>query len=268
MNNKNSLKPLLDKKEALRYLGYQNQDVDENTKILLDQSAEEIIQTARPKYIWQVFKIDQNMNLYPSIYPPHMGGGPSKEESRTKDYQVAYLKDEDFYQDSVIHLKGEDIKNNLQTAGHCVLFAASLGIEVDKLLAKAQHISMARAVILDACASSYIESICDLCSSEIAEHFSQEKLITRPRFSPGYGDLPLDLQGQFCQALDTQRKIGLTCSDNNLLLPRKSVTAIVGLVGEKVPKASPHKKDEPCTICSLKKHCQKRKDGQICGKNK
>ncbi len=85
MNNKNSLKPLLDKKEALRYLGYQNQDVDENTKILLDQSAEEIIQTARPKYIWQVFKIDQNMNLYPSIYPPHMGGGPSKEESRPKD---------------------------------------------------------------------------------------------------------------------------------------------------------------------------------------
>ena len=268
MNNTNLSKPPLDKKEALRYLGYQNQELDESIKILLDKSAEEIIETARPKYIWQVFKIDQNMNLYPSIHPANIEARPSAGEYRAKYCMEAYLKDEDFYQDSVIHLKGEAIKKNLQTAGYCVLFAASLGIEVDKLIAKAQHISMARAVILDACASSYIESICDLCSSEIAEHFSQEKLIPRPRFSPGYGDLPLDLQGQFCQALDTQRKIGLTCSDNNLLLPRKSVTAIVGLVGKKVPKARPHKKDEPCTICSLKKHCQKRKDGQICGKNK
>jgi cobalamin-dependent methionine synthase I len=51
----------------------------------------------------------------------------------------------------------------------------------------------------------------------------------RPRFSPGYGDLPLELQTNLFKVLDCQHFIGLTLNDSMLMSPSKSVTAIVGL---------------------------------------
>ena len=72
-----------------------------------------------------------------------------------------------------------------------------------------------------------IEAVCDKLCCEIAEQYSQYKL--RPRFSPGYGDLSLYVQRDIVRILDTYRKIGLTLSDSLLMIPQKSVTAIVGL---------------------------------------
>ena len=53
-------------------------------------------------------------------------------------------------------------------------------------------------------------------------------LAVRPRFSPGYGDLPLALQREVFAALDCPRRIGLTLSDSLLMSPTKSVTALIG----------------------------------------
>ena len=47
-----------------------------------------------------------------------------------------------------------------------------------------------------------------------------------PRRSPGYGDLPLSLSRTILEELDAPRKIGVSITDSNLLVPSKSVTAI------------------------------------------
>ena len=49
------------------------------------------------------------------------------------------------------------------------------------------------------------------------------------RFSPGYGDLPLDVQKNIFPLLDCERKIGLTLNESLIMSPSKSVTAFVGM---------------------------------------
>ena len=50
-----------------------------------------------------------------------------------------------------------------------------------------------------------------------------------PRFSPGYGDLPIELQRDFLTLLDASRKIGLTATESSMLVPSKSITALIGI---------------------------------------
>ena len=59
--------------------------------------------------------------------------------------------------------------------------------------------------------------------------FRKEGLALRPRFSPGYGDLPLEFQRDFFRILRPQRRIGVTLTDACLMVPSKSVTALVGI---------------------------------------
>ena len=49
------------------------------------------------------------------------------------------------------------------------------------------------------------------------------------RFSPGYGDLPLEFQREIFRALDVPRRIGVSLGSSCLMSPSKSVTAIVGI---------------------------------------
>ena len=49
------------------------------------------------------------------------------------------------------------------------------------------------------------------------------------RFSPGYGDLDMAVQKDLCLVLDTGRTIGVTLTESCMMVPVKSVTAIVGL---------------------------------------
>lgn len=240
---------MIDKKEALRYLGYRNQAPDPDTEALLEEASRACLQASRPKYTWQLFK-----RIGPALYPAKS----SARVRSARDIQGLALGDEplalDFSMEDgpALVLEGQSIARNLQDAEHCVLFAATLGQEMDRLISIAEHQSMARALLLDACASAYIETICDLCNEEVAATFAPLGFKTRTRFSPGYGDLPLALQKDFCRVLDTYRAIGLTCSANHLLLPRKSVTAIIGLVPEH--SAEPPAQD-PCAICALEPGC-------------
>ena len=81
------------------------------------------------------------------------------------------------------------------------------------------------------------------------------------RFSPGYGDLPLDLQPALCAALDAQRRLGLTVTDSLLLNPVKSVTAVIGLSPTPQPA-----RIRGCGYCNFRENCQFRKEGTTCGR--
>ena len=57
----------------------------------------------------------------------------------------------------------------------------------------------------------------------------REGLHTKPRFSPGYGDFSLEHQRDFMRILDLENSLGLTLTGSLLLVPEKSVTAVIGL---------------------------------------
>ena len=131
----------------------------------------------------------------------------------------------------------EFAKTSSRALGKCldgcekiVLFAATVGIELDRLIARYSSISPARALMLQAIGTERIESLCDAFCQEL----TREKGRLTPRFSAGYGDLPLELQRDIFIALDCQRKIGITLNESLLMSPSKSVSAIVGIVDKKL----------------------------------
>ncbi len=122
-----------------------------------------------------------------------------------------------------------DLAKNLAGCGSIVLFACTVGIEIDRLIARYGSLSPSRSFMLQAIGAERIESLCDVFNRDLTSAKASDGLFTRPRFSPGYGDLPLEIQRDIFNVLDCPRKIGLTLNSSMLMSPTKSVTAIVGI---------------------------------------
>lgn len=151
-------------------------------------------------------------------------------------------------------LVGEDIQNHLAECGEVLFFAATLGASADRLIRAAEVENMAYALVLDSLASAMIERYCDECEIEMREKTGG---FFTARFSPGYGDYPIELQGSLLRLLSAEKRIGLTATENHILLPRKSVTAVIGINREKAPP-----KKRSCEGCNLRDRCDFRRCGE------
>ena len=122
-----------------------------------------------------------------------------------------------------------DIQKNLKGCSSVIVFAATIGIELDRMIAKYSAVSPAKAVCFQAIGAERIESLCNEFCKDIEARKKSEGRSIMPRFSPGYGDFPLEAQKEIFSLLDPSRKIGLTLSGSLLMSPTKSVTAIMGV---------------------------------------
>ncbi len=155
-------------------------------------------------------------------------------------------------------LQGKDIEKHLSECEKVIVFAATLGTQADKIIRTAEISDMAYAVVLDAYASAFIEDYCDRCENMLHESISG---YFTWRFSPGYGDFPISLQSDFIRFLSADKKIGLTATEKHILVPRKSVTAVIG-----VSEKTDNREINGCDSCNMKDMCKYRKDGQGCGR--
>lgn len=234
------------KDEVLRYLGYRNQDMDKRMDGLIDECMEEMRGLIREKSIYRIFNI-------------------GRKEGET------YLSETN------LSLQGQDIKNHLRDSGRCILMAVTLGNRVDFKIRYYEKVDMTRALILDACATTAVEEICDAICEDLQGLVNKNKEGLTSRFSPGYGDLPIGMQKDFLSVLGADKAIGLTASSHSILIPRKSVTAIIGIVDmEKVDRhreaLGPNKGnlegtgENTCLSCKFYDSCLfRREDGVGCG---
>lgn len=128
-------------------------------------------------------------------------------------------------------LRSLKLAENLRGCERVILFAATVGHGIDRLIAKYGRISPSKALMLNAIGAERIEALCDaFCDDESNER----KTALKPRFSPGYGDLSLSAQKDIFSILNCQKNIGLFLNDSLLMVPSKSVTAFAGIgFGEK-----------------------------------
>ena len=204
----------IDVAEVLRYLGAKP---DKATEDLIRSCAETLISVARPQYVWKEFTLD-GLKI--------VGSGAE--------------------------LLGKTAATWLEGCDGCAFLAATLGIEADMLIRRAQNTDMARAVVYDACATDLIEKVCDRAQDEIKALAESEGLLITDRFSPGYGDFPIEFQRDLCNILDITRRLGICLTDNFLLTPTKSVTAVVGI-------GNPQNRiGKGCRNCNMKNHCKLR----------
>ena len=247
-------------------MGFGSNEPDERSKTLIEECSRLVLDTAEPRLIYKEFH-----------------------KSEIEGF-----------------LEGEDIKRHLEGADRCVLMALTLGAPIDRLIRKSEITDMVKAMAIDACASSLVEDLCDQFSGELEERCRAEAGIvaernqivkysnsesqiryTTSRFSPGYGDLPLNTQKVFEHLLEMHKAIGLSHSKEYLLTPRKSVTAVIGvyeagrtnvesadiyneretLVDKpRDDQSVPPKKGRACEICQNFEKCAFRLSGAHCGK--
>ncbi len=150
---------------------------------------------------------------------------------------------------SALVLPGDVIVRHLICCESAVLAAVTLGFALDREIELAMRRDLAFGVMLDAAADAVVEEECERLDNEISAEAAERGLFTKSRFSPGYGDLPLDIQPAFLAALDAGRRIGLACGASLLMNPRKSVTFIVGLSSSK-----PENK-KSCESCCRRASC-------------
>ena len=112
---------------------------------------------------------------------------------------------------------------------HVLVFGATVGHAYDRLLTKSAALSPLRALIFDAIGAERAESLCDAFCADMAASYQRMGGILGPRYSPGYGDLPLSVQRDLFRVMDFSKHIGLTLNESLLMTPRKSVTAFVGV---------------------------------------
>jgi 5-methyltetrahydrofolate--homocysteine methyltransferase len=125
-------------------------------------------------------------------------------------------------------LVGGDIADLLKDSEKAALFCATLGAGADKVIEKSRFISPELQLISDALCNAAIEQVCDKIEEDLAARYDKLTM----RFSPGYGDFPIEMQKDIIKCLDATKYIGVTCLDSFMMRPTKSVTAVIGL-GEK-----------------------------------
>lgn len=157
-----------------------------------------------------------------------------------------------------LFLPGKNIAAHLQGCRKAILFGATLSTQVDQFIRSMQISDMTSGVIADCCATAAIEQFCDDLERAIQSAYGSSHFTSR--FSPGYGDLPLDIQKDFLNILDAPRKIGLCATDSSILTPRKSVTAVIGITD--APSADNR---TGCLHCQLRETCEFKRKGEFCG---
>ena len=122
-----------------------------------------------------------------------------------------------------------NLMKNLSGCSEVILFAATVGAGIDRLIRRYERIEPARSLLFQAYGAERVESLCDLINQDINRCVSEFGWSTHPRFSPGYGDLSLEIQPVLLSLLDAERRLGITLGTSLLMSPSKSVTAVIGL---------------------------------------
>lgn len=207
-------------REALHFLGWRGTPLDATLVAQIESMCEAAQSSICPRVVLRRFAIAEDGRLEGTTFTP----------------------------------KGGDVRAMLAPCREAVLLAATLGAESERMLLRTQAKDGARAVILDAVLSAAIEAVLDRREAQLRDELRAGGLYLTDRFSPGYGDMPMAQTREICEVLGAQRAIGLTVSAGGVMIPRKSVTAIMGISGAPVPR-----RPSGCEGCAARETCALRR---------
>ena len=186
---------MLNRNEIYRYLRIPpHAPADAELEALIDGCIEEAMAAMRPQSVYRIYPI---------------------------------LREKDTMQIGSLTLTSQLASRALASYEHAAVFALTLGAEPDRLIRRYTALGVSRAAVMQAVLAELTEMECDNLMARITEE-NPDATLGR-RFSPGYGDLPLEAQRILFPMLDVSRRIGITLTDSLLMIPSKSVTALVGV---------------------------------------
>lgn len=227
----------LDRREVLRYLGYRRQPMTPELESRIDEGIARALEVGRPVSSWRVFPVAGRTTLADGTPVVTLAG-------------------------TSLTLRGHSMERHMAGAVACAAMAVTVGMGVERELRCLALTDRVGEVVFDAAATTLVEAAADACEASVDAWAAANGLRANRRFSPGYGDMPLDTQPVLLTALDAQRRLGITLSGSLLMTPTKSVTAVLGLfAGEPAPGAPA----PSCDGCLASDGCRIRASGVPCG---
>ena len=155
---------------------------------------DEAVKVIRPAYVWRRFPLEGNAIS---------SGGISLDISGT-------------------------LARHMSGCHAAYLACGTIGSAFDAFQRRVSVSSGADALIAQAIGAALIEKLMDSAEDEIRLDLEEgEEMVSR--YSPGYGDFPLAAQRGLLSLLDAQLKVGVALTDTLLMVPTKSVSAIIGV---------------------------------------
>lgn len=229
----------IEKAEVLRYLRYKGQEIDSSFSEKIDLAIEQTKSIITPRAVY-------------GIYP------------------LKFFEDRIEVEGTSLVFNSKDISRLLRDCDECILFAATIGTKVEMETRKAEYVDLAKSLIMDSAATTFVERTCDYIQEIIEKDVEKSGKCITMRYSPGYGDLPIECGKEILNILQSRKKIGLTTSGSGLMIPRKSVSAIIGIYDsskdDNVDKDNKVKKGKKsCLDCPNYNNCiYRRESGGSC----
>lgn len=224
----------VDRAEVLRYMGYSGQPMTAELDARVDGVVERCLGIARPMGSWDIFEVAGREPLADGRAAVQLAG-------------------------TSLQLAGESMEKHMAGAVAAAVLAVTAGMGVERELRRLSLTDPVEQVIFDAAGTTAVERAADACEASIVAAARERGLYTNFRFSPGYGDMPLECQPTVLATVDAQRRLGITLSKSLLMTPTKSVTAVIGLFEE--PQPSSH---ASCKDCLCSDFCRIRATGRPC----
>ncbi len=226
----------INRKEVERYLGFKGVTaIDDNLNKVIDECIADMQEQVDPKYTYKTFPLEWKFSF--KLVPNEDGEGSHKEKHVSCEF-------------SGIKVESGNLLKNLEGCAEIVMMAVTLGNVPDMLVRKAEVRDMMKAYTYQAVGAAMAEAWANEINDKIIEEAKERGLFARPRFSPGYGDFPLEVQRDFERILEMPRTIGVTLSDSLLMTPTKSITAVVGLT-----EIDSNCEKSGCEQCSMAGKC-------------
>lgn len=209
-------------REIYRYLGYRGISPDEETDRRIRKCVADLNRVITPKNVYESFPlvIENGCAVFAGL-----------------------------------EVRSSDLIRNLKDSTRITMLAVTIGHGVDKLIRRAEVSDMLDAAIFQAAGAAMAESYIDTVNEQIRQEAKAEGYSLRPRFSPGYGDLPLSMQTDFERILKMSRNCGIALTDTYLMVPSKSVTALIGMTLSTEDACSV----TGCETCNLASSCEFKK---------
>lgn len=136
-----------------------------------------------------------------------------------------------------VKFQSHDLERCLRECDRAVFMSATLGQGLDRIIRKYNRTEPSKALFMQAIGAERVETMLDYFCKELPGMIEaitgEEGIMTRPRYSPGFGDLSLSVQPEFLKMVDANKRLGISLSDGYLMSPSKSVTAIIGIYAKK-----------------------------------
>lgn len=219
----------VDMDETYRYMGFarsvvlgKNGGIPADIQQMVESCVKQMQGTLKAQSVYTCFPLEIEYPAENEDAAPNQGG-KAEEPGSSVEPALPIIKF------GGVNFASKYLARNLAGCTRIILVASTIGPLADGLIRRFTKLDAAKAAIMQASGAMFIESYLDQLNAQLEKEALEQGFKLHSRFSPGYGDVSLEIQKHFFSILPCTQRIGLTLTNSLIMAPEKSVTAFIGM---------------------------------------